>query len=242
MNNFPILFFILSIVCFSCAINPNLEKKHICGQAPNDTNLHGPGLASSIHIPWNAPFTRKRPLFPVDTYAGVLVTPSLVLTSANYFLGKNSLKLDVSPPEAYNVRLGSQNFISESLGASISHIQIHPGYKEGDWYSQLNSYALIHLNEPIDVGETIVPVCLPASNDTKLIQDLYSNSLEEEAILSGWSRSSNEDLFIRLNIPEFEECKLLWDGMDDVYKNPFVNRWCAIVGNGEGLNKFLINY
>ncbi|XP_012725742.2 complement C1r subcomponent [Fundulus heteroclitus] len=110
-------------------------------------------------IPWQA-------LINIDSNrgGGMIIADRWLLTAAHVVVANGQ----VAPLESVKIYLGDTNvhqlIASPSLNATAIHV--HPEYNNPDNFNYDNDVALIKLQDPVTFDASIMPLCLPAEDDT----------------------------------------------------------------------------
>jgi hypothetical protein len=205
-----------------------------CGHESSTTSLSGPGILSPVDIPWSGHITKREETSIDDSFAAILVTPSLVLASAHYLLSDQTTRFHIYPVSSYFATFGTRyfgdpvHFDGSPIKIRISQIRVNPGYKAGSWLNdQRKDYALFHLAEPIPSNSSNVePICL--------LNFTPNNDENSEIILTGWNRGISENMMLKLNPQSETECKKFWTENEETNPFPYEGKWCATVGRDCG--------
>ncbi|KAM4568057.1 complement C1r-A subcomponent-like isoform 2-T2 [Fundulus diaphanus] len=144
---------ILRPVCLPVCGRPTKHIENSAGRiiggsdAPKDT------------IPWQA-------LININSNrgGGMIIADRWMLTAAHVVVANGQ----VAPPESVKIYLGDSDVhqltASPSLNATAIHV--HPEYSNPDNLNYDNDIALIKLQDPVTFDASIMPLCLPAEDDT----------------------------------------------------------------------------
>jgi len=101
-----------------------------------------------------------------------------------------------------------------------------------------NDVALIHLEKPLDLSDTVQPICLPTKEMRKLFfnQTQTGNEENESLYLLGWNRNVPDIMSLRLSVLPEEACMARWNKDDgtNIIPNGLGDRYCATVGKSKG--------
>ncbi|XP_016986388.2 phenoloxidase-activating factor 2 [Drosophila rhopaloa] len=135
---------------------------------------------------------------------GTLIHPSLVITSSHNLINET---VDTLVARAGDWDLNSLNEPYTHQGRRIKEIIMHP---EFDPESLFNDIAILLLEEPINLGPHIQPLCLPPPESPQVINQL----LEATCYATGWGAKEAdsdklEHVLKRINLPlvEHDECQ-----------------------------------
>ncbi|XP_062931579.1 complement C1s subcomponent [Cynocephalus volans] len=145
--------------------------------------IFGGSEAKIENFPWQVFFQNPRA-------GGALIGENWVLTAAHVVEG-------ISEPTMYvgstSVRTSAQK---DAQLLSVERVIIHPGWKLlGDPNSRTNfdnDIALVQLKDPVKMGPTVSPICLPGTSSK------YDLSDGDLGLISGWGRTEKRDHVIRL--------------------------------------------
>ncbi|CAO2606539.1 Calcium-dependent serine proteinase [Lemmus lemmus] len=159
--------------------------------------IFGGSPAEIENFPWQVFFEYPRA-------GGALIDEYWVLTAAHVVEGH-------SDPSMY---VGSTSVRMEHLDSvqklTSERVFIHPGWKMGDDLSTRtnfdNDIALVRLKDPVKMGPTVSPICLPGNSPE---YDLSENDL---GLISGWGRTEKRNIVINLRgaklpVTSLEKCQ-----------------------------------
>ncbi|NP_001268589.1 calcium-dependent serine proteinase precursor [Mesocricetus auratus] len=142
--------------------------------------------------------------FEFPRAGGALIGEHWVLTAAHVVEGN-------SDPSMY---VGSTSVRMENLAnvqkLTTDRVIIHPGWKPGDDLSTRtnfdNDIALVRLKDPVKMGPTVSPICLPGTSSE------YEPSEGDLGLISGWGRTERRNIVIQLRgaklpVTSLEKCR-----------------------------------
>jgi len=175
-----------------CCIPPNRglttdNKVHLCGRYNplSIVNKIGGGVdADFAEFPWLVVVTYKIKLnetvsASVFQTSGSLISPTVVLTAAHTVFELEDLKSYTVRVGEYDVAHNLEPIPSEEI--PIKRIIIHENFHKP---THLNNIALIILERPVELGNSIGYVCLPPN-----VSDV---DMESGCLIAGWGRNSSE--------------------------------------------------
>lgn len=187
--------------------------------------IFGGSFADIQNFPWQVFFLNPRA-------GGALIDEYWVLTAAHVVEG-------VQNPEMY---VGTTSVsISERAKAQVlipERVIIHPGWEFMDDSTARtnfdNDIALVQLKEPVKMGPTVSPICLPGSSSK------YNPSVGDLGLISGWGKTEQRDHVKRLRgamlpIADLSKCREVKRKNPKVNPNTYVftdNMICAGEANG----------
>lgn len=156
------------------------------------------GYATKIQsFPWQVYFESPRG-------GGALINEYWVLTAAHVVEGNSDPVMYVGSTLLKIEQLrNAQRLITE-------RVIIHPGWKQEDDLNARtnfdNDIALVQLKDPVKMGPTVAPICLPETSSD------YNPSEGDLGLISGWGRTENRTNVIKLRgaklpITSLEKCK-----------------------------------
>lgn len=156
------------------------------------------GYATKIQsFPWQVYFESPRG-------GGALINEYWVLTAAHVVEGNSDPVMYVGSTLLKIEQLrNAQRLITE-------RVIIHPGWKQEDDLNTRtnfdNDIALVQLKDPVKMGPTVAPICLPETSSD------YNPSEGDLGLISGWGRTENRTNVIKLRgaklpITSLEKCK-----------------------------------
>lgn len=156
------------------------------------------GYATKIQsFPWQVYFESPRG-------GGALIDEYWVLTAAHVVEGNSDPVMYVGSTLLKIEQLrNAQRLITE-------RVIIHPGWKQEDDLNTRtnfdNDIALVQLKDPVKMGPTVAPICLPETSSD------YNPSEGDLGLISGWGRTENRTNVIKLRgaklpITSLEKCK-----------------------------------
>jgi len=141
--------------------------------------------ADAHEYPWAAALEYQAPDRLTILCTGTLITRLHVLTAAHCLLEV--------PLEVASVRLGHADLSDEgSFRFLVEKSTPHPDYKKGD-PNILNDIAILHLERPVRLTNTIRPVCLPTPKTSAEKQaEVEDTNLESKSLtVIGWGRTES---------------------------------------------------
>lgn len=148
-------------------------------------------------FPWQVFFEYPRA-------GGALIDEYWVLTAAHVVEGN-------SDPSMY---VGSTNVRTELLKnaqrLTTERVIIHPDWTPGDDLNTRtnfeNDIALVQLKDPVKMGPTVSPICLPGTSAQ------YEPSVGDLGLISGWGRTEKKNIVIQLRgaklpVTTLDKCK-----------------------------------
>lgn len=156
------------------------------------------GYATKIQsFPWQVYFESPRG-------GGALIDEYWVLTAAHVVEGN-------SDPVMYvGSTLLKIDWLRNAQRLITERVIIHPGWKQEDDLNTRtnfdNDIALVQLKDPVKMGPTVAPICLPETSSD------YNPSEGDLGLISGWGRTENRTNVIKLRgaklpITSLEKCK-----------------------------------
>ncbi|KAM4735805.1 complement C1r subcomponent-like [Anableps anableps] len=135
----------------------------VCGRPTKELNhfqrIIGGNDATEDTIPWQA-------LVNIHSSrgGGMIIADRWVLTAAHVVMTNGQ----VATPESVNIYLGHTDVhrLLETPSLNASAIFVHPQYNNPDYLNYNNDIALIKLKYPVTFSASIMPLCLPAEDDT----------------------------------------------------------------------------
>ncbi|XP_053469976.1 serine protease 33-like [Ictalurus furcatus] len=148
--------YLWKVVCVVCALLLNApgsySQLNVCGQAPLNNKIVGGGAAAPGAWPWQVSIQLRG----IHFCGGSLINEIWVLSAAHCF---QSL-----PPSLMTVNLGITNLQGSNPNRqqrTIFRLISHPNY---DYTTNDNDIALLQLNAAVTFNDSVVPVCLAATN------------------------------------------------------------------------------
>lgn len=179
------------------------------------------GYATKIQsFPWQVYFESPRG-------GGALIDEYWVLTAAHVVEGNSDPVMYVGSTLLKIEQLrNAQRLITE-------RVIIHPGWKQEDDLNTRtnfdNDIALVQLKDPVKMGPTVAPICLPETSSD------YNPSEGDLGLISGWGRTENRTNVVQLRgaklpITSLEKCKQVKEENPKARSNDYVftdNMICA---------------
>lgn len=179
------------------------------------------GYATKIQsFPWQVYFESPRG-------GGALIDEYWVLTAAHVVEGNSDPVMYVGSTLLKIEQLrNAQRLITE-------RVIIHPGWKQEDDLNARtnfdNDIALVQLKDPVKMGPTVAPICLPETSSD------YNPSEGDLGLISGWGRTENRTNVVQLRgaklpITSLEKCKQVKEENPKARSNDYVftdNMICA---------------
>ncbi|KAM4735229.1 complement C1r subcomponent-like protein [Anableps anableps] len=134
-----------------------------CGRPTKEINhfqrIIGGNDATEDTIPWQALV-----LVHSSRGGGMIIADRWILTAANVVMTNGQ----VATPESINIYLGHTDVhrLLETPSLNASAIFVHPQYNNPNYLNYNNDIALIKLKYPVTFSASIMPLCLPAEDDT----------------------------------------------------------------------------
>lgn len=179
------------------------------------------GYATKIQsFPWQVYFESPRG-------GGALIDEYWVLTAAHVVEGN-------SDPVMYvGSTLLKIDWLRNAQRLITERVIIHPGWKQEDDLNTRtnfdNDIALVQLKDPVKMGPTVAPICLPETSSD------YNPSEGDLGLISGWGRTENRTNVVQLRgaklpITSLEKCKQVKEENPKARSNDYVftdNMICA---------------
>lgn len=179
------------------------------------------GFATKIQsFPWQVYFESPRG-------GGALIDEYWVLTAAHVVEGN-------SDPVMYvGSTLLKIDWLRNAQRLITERVIIHPGWKQEDDLNTRtnfdNDIALVQLKDPVKMGPTVAPICLPETSSD------YNPSEGDLGLISGWGRTENRTNVIQLRgaklpVTSLEKCKQVKEENPKARSNDYVftdNMICA---------------
>ncbi|XP_006170838.1 complement C1s subcomponent [Tupaia chinensis] len=182
------------------------------------------GITAKIeHFPWQVFFSNPRA-------GGALIDEYWVLTAAHVVEGNQNPVMYVGSSSVQTSKLLKAQMLT------AERVFIHPGWQvldNTDIRTNFdNDIALVQLKEPVKMGPSVSPICLPGSSSE------YSPSVGTLGIISGWGKSELRDIVIKLRAAKLPVAPLAkcqeWKGKDSrVDVSSFVFTHNMICAGGE---------
>uniref|UniRef100_A0A2R9CEQ3 Complement C1s n=1 Tax=Pan paniscus TaxID=9597 RepID=A0A2R9CEQ3_PANPA len=152
---------------------PFEEKQRIIGGSDADIK----------NFPWQV-------FFDNPWAGGALIDEYWVLTAAHVVEGNREPTMYVGSTSVQTSRLAKSKMLTPE------HVFIHPGWKllevpEGRTNFD-NDIALVRLKDPVKMGPTVSPICLPGTSSDYNLMD------GDLGLISGWGRTEKRDRAVRL--------------------------------------------
>ncbi|ELV09739.1 Complement C1s subcomponent [Tupaia chinensis] len=161
---------------------------------------------------------------------GALIDEYWVLTAAHVVEGNQNPVMYVGSSSVQTSKLLKAQMLT------AERVFIHPGWQvldNTDIRTNFdNDIALVQLKEPVKMGPSVSPICLPGSSSE------YSPSVGTLGIISGWGKSELRDIVIKLRAAKLPVAPLAkcqeWKGKDSrVDVSSFVFTHNMICAGGE---------
>lgn len=179
------------------------------------------GYATKIQsFPWQVYFESPRG-------GGALINEYWVLTAAHVVEGNSDPVMYVGSTLLKIEQLrNAQRLITE-------RVIIHPGWKQEDDLNARtnfdNDIALVQLKDPVKMGPTVAPICLPETSSD------YNPSEGDLGLISGWGRTEKRTNVIQLRgaklpVTSLEKCQQVKEENPKARSNDYVftdNMICA---------------
>lgn len=179
------------------------------------------GYATKIQsFPWQVYFESPRG-------GGALIDEYWVLTAAHVVEGN-------SDPVMYvGSTLLKIDWLRNAQRLITERVIIHPGWKQEDDLNARtnfdNDIALVQLKDPVKMGPTVAPICLPETSSD------YNPSEGDLGLISGWGRTEKRTNVIQLRgaklpVTSLEKCKQVKEENPKARSNDYVftdNMICA---------------
>ncbi|KAG2459758.1 OVCH2 protein, partial [Polypterus senegalus] len=196
----------------STNINPGIQDmdKYPCGFPkfrPWETQAKG--MQSTEAFPYSMPWVTSLQANGIHYCIGALIHPEWVI--APWHCNFNTM--------TDKVVLGAYDLSSEV--ESLQHISVKEKYEHEDCggFPPSNDIILLHLTRPVQLGDTVIPVCLP-EEDFKIDDDWSCltagwRNVDPEGMLQGGMRTADE---LMLFTDESRFCLTRGDGRIRVYR------------------------
>ncbi|XP_070476708.1 complement C1s subcomponent [Equus przewalskii] len=199
----------------------------VCG-VPKETfegkqRIFGGSVADIKNFPWQVFFSSPRA-------GGALIDEYWVLTAAHVVEeNRNPVMYVGSTSVVTSALTHAQRLIAES-------VIIHPGWEFLDTPETRknfdNDIALVRLKDPVKMGPTVSPICLPGTSSE------YDLSLGDLGLISGWGRTEARDHVYKLRgaklpVASLEKCRQVKGNNPRVNINSFVFTDNMICAGGE---------
>nr|XP_012615927.1 complement C1s subcomponent [Microcebus murinus] len=185
--------------------------------------IFGGSNAKIQNFPWQVFF--KNPWA-----GGALIGEHWVLTAAHVVEGNQQPLMYVGATSVQTSRLdNAQMLVAE-------RVFIHPGWELLDDTDQRknfdNDIALVQLKDPVKMGPTISPICLPGTSSE------YNPSIGDLGMISGWGRTKLRDRAIhlkgaRLPIVPLSNCQQVKKKSSDMVIESYIFTANMICAGGE---------
>lgn len=185
--------------------------------------IFGGTTAKIENFPWQVFFSNPRA-------GGALIDEHWVLTAAHVVEGNHDPKMYVGSSSVQSSKLLKAQMLT------AERVFIHPGWQvldNTDIRTNFdNDIALVQLKEPVKMGPTVSPICLPGSSSE------YSPSVGTLGIISGWGKTELRDIVLKLRAAKLPVAPLAkcqeWKGKDSrVDVSSFVFTHNMICAGGE---------
>ncbi|KAJ8790914.1 hypothetical protein J1605_021008 [Eschrichtius robustus] len=145
--------------------------------------IFGGSMAKIESFPWQVFFSNPRA-------GGALIDEHWVLTAAHTVEGNRDPVMYVGSTSVVTSQLANAQMLT------AEKVFIHPGWKVLD-ASEIrknfdNDIALVRLQDPVKMGPTVSPICLPGTSSE------YNPSVGDLGLISGWGRTNTKDHVIKL--------------------------------------------
>lgn len=198
----------------------------VCG-TPTETfkgkgRIFGGVKADIKNFPWQVFFLNPRA-------GGVLIDEYWVLTAAHV--------VDSQKPDMY---VGSTSVVTSELSKAqmltAERVIIHPGWELMDEPSTRknfdNDIALVRLKNPVKMGPTVSPICLPGPSSK------YDPSVGDLGLISGWGKTERIDNVrvlrgAKIPIAPLSKCKEVQGKNPKIATNTYVFTDNMICAGGE---------
>ncbi|XP_040834767.1 complement C1s subcomponent [Ochotona curzoniae] len=169
--------------------------------------------------------------FPWQVYfrypwaGGALIDEYWVLTAAHVVEDNDAPTMYVGSTSVQSSRLKNAQMLT------AERVIIHPGWEPRDPSKGRknfnNDIALVQLKDPVKMGPTVSPICLPGTSSE------YNPSEGHLGLVSGWGRTERRDRAIKLKaaklpITSLQHCRQMRDSRVDISSFTFTeNMICA---------------
>ncbi|XP_031239204.1 complement C1s subcomponent [Mastomys coucha] len=196
---------------YRCAANGSWVNDHLGIELPRCIPVCGvPTEPFQIRQKIFGGYPAKIQSFPWQVFfqypraGGALIDEYWVLTAAHVvegnsdplmYVGSTSLRMD---------------HLENAQRLMTERVIIHPGWKQGDDLTTRtnfdNDIALVQLKDPVKMGPTVSPICLPGASSE------YNPSMGDLGLISGWGRTEKRFNVMHLRgaklpITPLEKCK-----------------------------------
>ncbi|XP_059880225.1 complement C1s subcomponent [Delphinus delphis] len=185
--------------------------------------IFGGSMAKIENFPWQVFFSNPRA-------GGALIDEYWVLTAAHTVEGNRDPVMYVGSTSVVTSQLAKAQMLT------AEKVFIHPGWKVLDASEARknfdNDIALVRLQDPVKMGPTVSPICLPGTSSE------YNPSVGDLGLISGWGRTNTKDHVIKLRgaklpIAPLAKCRELKGLSSGIDINSFVFTENMICAGGE---------
>ena len=163
------------------------QEQKGCGRLPS--RIIGGSEVTPYSIPWQVGLDGLSDFAPIDC-GGTIITERHILTAAHCFCQMQTGDCSIFKPSDIDVIVGEHDQTDNADGTRhhICSYDIHPLYKfkevDDNPYGIMNTneydLAVLHLTEPIKLGNRAIPACLP---DSRFFGDIFTG---KTLTVSGW--------------------------------------------------------